>query len=118
MMEEEEGERGNRGRRRRETLPRHISVLLVFTLDCHCCLVAKLCLTLWQPHGRLPARLLCPWDFPGENTGVGKHFLLQGISRTQGLDLGLLHWQVGSLLLGSPYTGLESPDLPTTRSLL
>ena len=22
-------------------------------------------------------RLLCPWDFPGENTGVGCHFLLQ-----------------------------------------
>ena len=23
-------------------------------------------------------RLLCPWDFPGKNTGVGCHFLLQG----------------------------------------
>ena len=22
--------------------------------------------------------LLCPWDFPGKNTGVGCHFLLQG----------------------------------------
>ena len=27
--------------------------------------------------GSLPARLLCPWDFPGKNTGVGCHFLLQ-----------------------------------------
>ena len=26
-----------------------------------------------------PARLLCPWDFPGKNAGVGCHFLLQGI---------------------------------------
>ena len=26
-----------------------------------------------------PARLLCPWDSPGKNTGVGCHFLLQGI---------------------------------------
>ena len=26
-------------------------------------------------------RLLCPWDSPGRNTGVGFHFLLQGISR-------------------------------------
>ena len=31
------------------------------------------------PHGLQPARLLCPWDFPGKNTGVGCHFLLQGI---------------------------------------
>ena len=30
-----------------------------------------------QPHGLQPVRLLCPWDFPGKNTGVGCHFLLQ-----------------------------------------
>ena len=35
--------------------------------------------------------LLCPWDSSGKNTGVGYHFLLQGISPTQGLNLGLLH---------------------------
>ena len=28
-------------------------------------------------------RLLCPWDFPGKNTGVSCHFLLQGIFPTQ-----------------------------------
>ena len=28
--------------------------------------------------GLQPARFLCPWDFPGKNTGVGCHFLLQG----------------------------------------
>ena len=27
-----------------------------------------------------PARLLCPWDSPGKNTGVGCHFLLRGSS--------------------------------------
>ena len=26
----------------------------------------------------------CPWDFPGKDTGVGCHFLLQGISLIQG----------------------------------
>ena len=31
-----------------------------------------------QPHELLSARLLCPWDFLGKNTGVGCHFLLQG----------------------------------------
>ena len=36
-----------------------------------------------QPHGLWPARLLCPWDSPGKNTGVGCHFLLQGIFLTQ-----------------------------------
>ena len=37
-----------------------------------------------QPHGLQPTRLLCPWDSPGKNTGVGCHFLLQGIFPTQG----------------------------------
>ena len=30
------------------------------------------------------SRLLCPWDSPGKNTGVGFHALLQGIFPTQG----------------------------------
>ena len=30
-----------------------------------------------QPHGLQPTRLLCTWDSPGKNTGVGCHFLLQ-----------------------------------------
>ena len=30
-----------------------------------------------RPHGLQPARLLCPWDFPGKNTGVGCHCLEQ-----------------------------------------
>ena len=32
-----------------------------------------------QPRGWYPARLLCPWDLPGKNTGVACLFLLQGI---------------------------------------
>ena len=34
------------------------------------------CLTL-RPHRRQPTMLLCPWDSPGKNTGVGCHFPLQ-----------------------------------------
>ena len=30
-----------------------------------------------QPHRWQPTRLLCPWDSPGKNTGVGCHCLLQ-----------------------------------------
>ena len=44
-----------------------------------------------QSHGLQPTRLLCPWDSPGKNTGVGCHFLLQGIFPAQRLNLGLLH---------------------------
>ena len=31
-----------------------------------------------RAYGLQPARLLHPWDSPGNNTGVGFHFLLQG----------------------------------------
>ena len=41
-----------------------------------------------QPHGLEPTRLLSPWDFPGKSTGVGCHFLLQGIFPTQASNLG------------------------------
>ena len=34
-----------------------------------------------------------PWNSPGQNTGVGSLFLLQGIFPTQGLSLGLPHCQ-------------------------
>ena len=57
--------------------------------------------SLW-PHRLLPARLLCLWNFPGKNTGMGCHFLLQGIFPTQGSNphlLHLLHWQADSLPL-------------------
>ena len=64
----------------------------------------QLCPTL-QPYGPQPARLLCPWDSPGMNTGVGCHRLLQGIFPTQGCNLcllRLLHWQPDSLPLVPP----------------
>ena len=54
-------------------------------------------------------RLSCSWNFPGENTGVGCHFLFQVVFLTQGSNLhllSLLHWQADSLplsYLGSPW---------------
>ena len=82
-------------------------VLQVKTSDCClycCCLVAQLCLTLYD-YGLLPARLLCPCGFPGKNIGAGCHFFHQGIFPTQGSNLHLLHWKAESLPLhhqGSP----------------
>ena len=55
-----------------------------------------------------PVRFLCPWNLPGKTTGVGCHFLRQGIFMTWRLNLHLVHllcWQADSLLLchlGSP----------------
>ena len=39
----------------------------------------------------LPTRLFCPCESSDKNTGVGCHFLLQGIWLIQKLNLGLLH---------------------------
>ena len=50
------------------------------------CMWAQSCPTLW-PHGLQPTRLLSPCNFPGKNTGVCCHFLLQGIFLTWGLNL-------------------------------
>ena len=49
--------------------------------------VAQSSLTLCDP---IACQLLCPWNFPGKNPGVGCHVLLQGIFLTQGLNLCLL----------------------------
>ena len=48
--------------------------------------------SLWC-HGLEVARFLCPWDFPGKNTEVGSHFLLQGIFPTKGSNPGLPHYR-------------------------
>ena len=70
-----------------------------------------------QPHGLEATRLLCPWDFPGKNTGVGCHFLLRGILPTQKSNLPVLHWQADSLPL-SHLGSRESRDQPTLDSRL
>ena len=55
----------------------------------HACVCAYVCVSCsvtsnsLQPHGQQPSTLLCPWNSPGKSTGVGSHFLLQGIFLTQ-----------------------------------
>ena len=66
---------------------------------------AQSCPALLWPHGLYPTQLLCPWDSPGKNTGLGFHFLLQGIFQAQGSNLHFLslpccrqilyHWATG-----------------------
>ena len=56
-------------------------------------------------------RLLCSWGFPGKNTGVGCHFLLQRIFQTQGLNPCLLHCRAVSCNVGEFFTA-EPPGKP------
>ena len=64
-----------------------------------------------QPHGLQPTRFLCPWNSPGQNTGVGCHSLLQGIFPTQGSKPGFMHCSQIHYYLshwGSPYENIHS----------
>ena len=65
---------------------------------------------LLQLHGLQPIRLLCPWDSPGKNTGVGCHFLLQGIFPNQDSNLGLLHCRQVFYLIAPKYMKQTSTD--------
>ena len=79
--------------------------VLFYKLYTCCCSAAK------------PARLLCPWDPPGKNTGVGCHFLLQGIFLEQGLNTEPHISCIGRQILyhqGSPYFTLTTHLIFTT----
>jgi len=58
------------------TLPRSLKTT-------HACSVTSVVLDSLRPHGLQPTRLLCPWNSPRKNTGVGCHGLLQGSPRTR-----------------------------------
>ena len=65
-----------------------------------------------QPHGLWPARLLCPWNSPGKNTGEGGHSLLLGIFPTERSNLGLPHCRQSLYPLshqGSPRNTYPTP---------
>ena len=53
------------------------------------CLVSQSCLTLCDPMDCGPPGSSVHGDSPGKNTGMGCHFLLQGIFPTRGLNPGL-----------------------------
>ena len=67
----------------------------------------RLCATLWTA----ACQLLCPWDSPGKNTGVGFHAIFQRMSPIQVLNPGLLQsrWIICHLShQGSPILFLPS----------
>jgi len=91
----------------------------VTTILCACAKLLQSMSDSLQPYGLGPAKLLCPWDSPGKNSGVGCHALLQGIFTTQGSNprlLYLLHWQASSLPLVPPGNHSSSfKNLHTTK---
>ena len=56
----------------------------VIFLQQRVCVCVQLYPTLCNPMDCSPPGSSCPWDFLGKKTGTGCHFLLQGISLTQG----------------------------------
>ena len=58
---------------------------------CPCSLKWKSLSRVWLCTSIRSAKLFCPWNSPGKNTGVGTHSLLQGSFQTLGLNLALLH---------------------------
>ena len=63
------------------------------------------------------ARLLCPWNFPGKNTGVACHFLLQGNLLNPGIELSLA--LAGGYFITEPPGKLirETDTRPTTLEI-
>ena len=59
------------------TKNRHTHRHLYANVHCCCCYVASVVADSVRPHRRQPTRLPHPRDYPGKNTGVGCHFLLQ-----------------------------------------
>ena len=95
------------------------------THNVHACWVASVVSDSVWPYGLQTPRLLCPWDSPGKNTGVGCHFLLQGIVPSQGSNLaspalagrlftpgplGKLRWPTGTFKHGKHWPQLQTNE--------
>ena len=97
---------------------------LVFIACVQKALCAKLlrpCPTLCDPMDCSPVRLLCPWDSPGQKTGVGWHALLQELFLTQDrthVSSICLHWQAGPSPLAPPGKPMESLGHRTSLNLM
>ena len=72
-----------------------------------------------RPHGLQPDRLLSPWDSPGKNTGMGCHFLLQGVFQTQNSNPYLMSPALASRCFTTGATWEHNKSLsPLVRGLL
>ena len=75
------------------------------------CLVSSVMSDSLRPYGPRPARLLCPWDSPGKNNGVGCHFLLQLLY----ISLSLYPKKTNAAFEPTSPTVCNQSNLPTSR---
>ena len=87
------------------TPPSTLDVLIPLGYLCACVLSSFSHIRLFVTQWTVGCQVLCPWDSPGKNTGVGCHLLLQGIFPTQGSN-----WHT-SALAGGFFT-TEPPGNP------
>ena len=66
-----------------------------------------------HPHGLKPTRLLCPWNFPGKNTGVSCRFLfiLEDLPNP-----GLESMSLASSALAGRFFTTEPPGIPLVNA--
>ena len=97
-------------------LKHKIFAWIVDPLMCVCQLLS--CVQLFVAPWTVARMLLCPWNSPGKNTGVGRHALLQGIFLTQGWNPGLLHcrWLLYCLSHQGNPKGILSLLIPLCQS--
>ena len=86
-------------------LQQDLMSLLAFTSSCCVCV----CVCVSRSVFETPCSSHCLWNFPGKNTRVGSHSLLQVIFLTQGSNPGLLHCRYIFFLPAEPP---GNPHLP------
>ena len=83
---------------------------ILMSLEMRACQVASVASDSLQPYGLQPVRLLCPWDSPGKNTGVGCPAFPQGIFLT---DPGIERVSLTSpAMVGGFFLPLAPPGKP------
>ena len=81
----------------------HIDLIFeLYGWVCACSVMSVLSDSL-QPYGLQPDRLLCPWDSPGKNTGMGCHALLWGSSQPrEGTHISSIFYTAGRFFTAEP----------------
>ena len=93
-----------------EPMPAALEAVLTTPMCC-----VQLHSTLCDAVDCSPTRLLCPWNSPGKNTGVGSHSLFQGIFSIQGLNLSFPH--CGQILYHLSHQGNSTSYCNSTQRL-
>ena len=89
-----------------------VGAVEVIQVPCVCaCKVVSVVSDSVQPYGLKPTRLLCPWNSPDKNPGVGCHALLQGIFLTQGSNPSLMSPALAGGFFTTSTTW-EAPQVP------